>query len=240
MNAPSRRYALGTFLGFGLSIAFAPSLAKAQDRLPVPGRPLKLSRRFERSLLDGEQIRVDRTWRVTFLRQGQGIAISGVQIGVKVECPPSLAQLALIEEARSTEEMWPILLDQNGLILAAGGGVNPQDISAAIEVAQQMLSRDRSGQPSQAVQARFLADLQKAGTSLLEQLPEDLFYPRVGPVRAVRSVELPDGSTGEFEVSYDAQASPETGWLARAERQVISRIGSSERMAREVWQLGEL
>ncbi len=240
MNAPSRRYALGTFLGFGLSIALAPAMAKAQIRLLVPDRPLKLSRRIERSLRDGEQIRVDRSWRVTFAAKEQGIAINGEQIGVQVDCPPSLAPLALIEEARSTEDMWPILLDQGGLILAAGGGTNPRDVSVAIEVAQQMLNRDRTGQASLPVAAQFLADLQEAGTSLLDRLPEDLFYPRIGPVRAVRSVELPDGSMGEFEVSYEAIASPEMGWLARAERRIISRIGGSERTAREVWQMGEL
>ncbi len=87
---------------------------------------------------------------------------------------------------------------------------------------------------------QYLAELQQASSSLLTRLPDDLFFPRLGPMRSVRAVDLPGGLTGEFEVTYDAVSAQEGEWLADAEREVITRIAGSEQRAREVWTMREL
>ncbi|WP_156777274.1 hypothetical protein [Erythrobacter sp. NAP1] len=182
-------------------------------------------------------VRVDRTWAVTFKRQDQAISIDGAQIGARVDAPPSLAQLAKVEEARSTDDMWPMLVSQDGILVASGGRISDEDLASAIAIAKDMMAKRRDGaQPSQA-EVQYLADLQRAGSTLLDRLPEDLFYPRLGPVRASRQMTLPDGMIGEFEVRYEGVADPQGGWLSQAERSVTSRIGHSEQTARETWRM---
>ena len=46
--------------------------------------------------------------------------------------------------------------------------------------------------------------------------------------------------TGEFEITYEATPVAEGGWLERAERQVVTRVGGSERRARETWTLAPI
>ncbi|AWW73241.1 hypothetical protein CD351_02235 [Erythrobacter sp. KY5] len=201
---------------------------------------MTLSRRIQRSLRDGQMVCVDRTWAVRFGRQGQGIAINGAQVDVRVDAPPSLAQLARLEEARSTDDMWPMLVSQDGMLVASDGRVSEEDLASAIAIAKEILAKRRArAQPSEA-ELRYLTDLQSAGSALLDRLPEDLFFPKMGPVKASRQMELPDGMTGEFEVRYEGVADERGGWLSHAERSITTRIGSSEQITREVWRMESL
>jgi len=242
MRASTRRGAMGAFLGLGIcaSVGLFPAVARANGSVAIPTSPMLLSRRIERSLKDGASLSVDRSWRVNFASRPQGISISGEQIEASVSAPETLAPLAAIEEGRSTDEMWPIMLSADGRIVRSGMSTREDDLAAAIEQAQQMISSRAIPASEQEAQMQYIAELAKAGSSLLARLPDDLFFPRLGPVRSVREVELPGGLTGEFEVSYSAVAASSGNWLARAEREVITRLGGSEQRAHEVWNMRDI
>ena len=226
---------LGFAAGVGLSVT--PGTLRAHQRIAIPTGPMRLTRRIERSLSGGAALTVERSWQVDFAQQGQGVRIVGQQLDARVDAPPSLAPLARIEESRSTDEMWPILLSDTGLILAAGNSLQQEDVNAAVRAAEQMIAARDIPASLKAAQLEYLPRLQQAGASLLETLPADLFYPKLGPQQTARAIDLPDGLTGEFVVSYDARACDAGGWLERAVRRVVTRIGDSERHALEEWLL---
>ena len=239
MSAPTRRGALGLVLGAGIGLGLGPAAALAQSRITLPEGPQLLTRRIERSLSDGEWIKVSRRWEVAFSRQGQSIALTGQQLDCEVDAPPSLAPLTAIEKSRSTAEMWPILLNGSGLIFAAGNGVAARDVDKAIEVAQRMIAERPIPASERSALREHLAIVRRTSSSLLEQLPDDLFFPVAGPMRAVRPITLPGGMVGEFELSYSATAAPGRGWLDRAERLIVTRLAGTEQIAREYWELRE-
>lgn len=113
----TRRQACQFALG-GLALSAAP--AGALSALMAPTGPCVLTRRLKRGLRDTKFIAATRSWEVTFARQSRGMAVRGEQISVLVEAPERLAPLAKIEQERSTDEMFPILLAGDGLIVAAG------------------------------------------------------------------------------------------------------------------------
>ena len=240
MKTTTRRMALGSAVGMTICLGLAPGSVLAKSPLKLPGEPLKLSRSIQRSLDDGTSITVERAWQVTFARQGQGISISGEQLDCRVTAPAALDPLMEIEKSRSTQDMWPVLLNGSGLILAAGPGAREEDVTHALQTANRIIGNGRAPQSVVEAQMNYLGGLQHAGSSLLDRVPDDLFFPTGSPMRVIRSIDLPDGSIGEFELVYRATPSAEGGWLDHAERTVVTRLAGTVRTAREEWQLREL
>lgn len=240
--AASRRSVLGGLIGLGGASGFLASaqIAFAQSNVVPPNGPMMLTRRQERSLSDGKIIEVTRSWKIRFQAQTDAIAISGSQIAVSVEAPEALAPIAAIEEARSTDDMWPINLSLAGRIVDAGADVREQDFNAALAAAEQIIERDTNSANDQATRLDYLRRLENIGSSLLAQIPSDLFFPVGEPFQSQREVQLPDGLTGVFEVSYDARPVQQGTWLDRALRKVTTRIGESEKYALEEWSLSQV
>lgn len=159
---------------------------------------------------------------------------------MSVDAPPNLAPLSQIERERSTEGMFPILLGVDGTIMAAGNTTSSGSFESAITTATALLEEGGFSQDSVKQQALYMAQLQKAGSSLLDQLPGDLFYPSTDPFREVRALPLPDGGSGEFEFRWQASVQDDTALLKHAQREVITRIGESERRSSEEWTLTSL
>ena len=234
----SRRQAATLVAGTMVGIALAPlESALAQNGVVPPPGDWLLGRRLARGLRDGNAITVERRWRIAFSRQSRGIAIAGDQVAVRVEAPAHLAELAKIEEERSTEGLFPILLAPDGIIMAAGQNTAQESFDAAVAAAMKMLAEEKAAGIDATEHAVYLAKLQLAGTSLLDELPGDLFFPSTQPFRAARRIALPDGGSGEFEVSWTASAQPGSALLNEARREVTTRIGESERRSREEWSL---
>jgi len=200
---------------------------------------MRLGRRITRGLRDGATLVVAREWQVRFTAQGRGIIITGEQVSVLVEAPAVLEPLAAIERERSTASMFPIMLSGDGVLLAAGAAIEQSDLDAAVQEAKTIIAKSGDKPSRQAERLSYLAQLQSASGSLLEQMPQDLFFPQKMAMHSVRPVNLPDGSTGEFEYTYQARCAPGHIWLEQAEREIITRIGSDERHASEVWTLSE-
>lgn len=234
----SRRQAALLVTGAMIGSALArPTALLAQDAVALPTGEWRLGRRLSRGLRDGNAITVDRSWQIEFSRQSRGIAIAGRQLAVVVEAPENLAALAKIERERSTQGLFPILLAPDGIIIAAGQNTAQESFDAAVEAAMKLLDEEPStGEPA-SPHAEYLAKLQLAGTSLLDQLPGDLFYPSTKPFRDARRIALPDGGAGEFEVSWTANVHSGSALLKKARREVVTRIGASERRSSEDWSL---
>lgn len=76
-------------------------------------------------------------------------------------------------------------------------------------------------------------------SAVLDSFPDDLFYPALGPLDAVQTLQLPGGKVGEFSLHYEARCAPNHPWLYRAERRVITRIGSTQERVLERWTLSD-
>lgn len=208
---------------------------RAAGSLPLPLGEMTLSRSVERSLVDGSTIVVERTWKVMFARQGTGARITGQQSLAKVIAPPSLANLARIEEARSTDAMFPMLLSDRGTLVTTGEYVLEQDLARIAREAEQMVRTRQLGSDRKAEQLQYLVLMQRSAGRLIEQLPSDLFYPSTPKVRLAKPISLPDGQKGEFELVYETRRAPGRAWLAFAERRIITRLGATEQQSREIW-----
>jgi len=232
---------LSAKLGSGSVMAISPAgRLLAQPSIQMPDMPMRLTRRLSRGLRDGSAIVVTRNWRITFAPQARGIAINGEQTGVTVDAPPVLKTLTEIEANRSTAGMFPILLSPTGTIVAAGEMTSRTSIDAGMRQAVALFEQRKGSAQTKEEQIRVLARLRKTGTSLLDEMPGDLFYPSVTPLREVRSLNLPDGSTGEFEIGWEATHQTGSTLLKSARRKVITRIGSSIRISSEDWSLEAL
>lgn len=240
MKAPalSRRRACVLAIGAMASgLAALPFSPLRAWHLGKPHGACALTRRLSRGLRDGNAIVVTRSWRVTFNEQARGMAVAGEQISASVEAPPQLELLAKIEEERSTEGMFPILLGPDGTIMAAGQNTSRSSFDAAVETAQSLLQKGGFGEQRVQQQGAYMAQLQEAGSSILDQLPGDLFYPSSKPFHETKAVALPDGTKGAFELKWIASTQEGTRLLRTARREVITRIGQSERQSSEEWSL---
>ena len=226
--------AAGTLGALGVA---APPLA-ADTGLRLPAGAMRLTRVLVRELGDGAAITVQRGWDVRFARQGRGIVVSGTQASVSVDAPPSLAELARIEEQRDTQAMFPVMLSDTGLILSGGGNAAaPDDMTAALRAAERMIASRPQSEAQRANLRRHLAEIHRAGSGQFDSLPADLFFPAGTPVRRTETVALPGGLTGEFVLVWDARPVPGEGWLASGERLIVTRIEGLERRSREGWTL---
>lgn len=238
MTPISRRVFSGLALGFAgcAGIVGLGSMASAAGKLRLPAGARRLSRVLERTLHDGSMVTVSRVWEVAFAEQGRGVRVSGVQMQAKVDAPASLAALARIEQERSTAQMWPILLSEDGRIVAAGDSKSAADINAALEEAERMIARRPAPGNGQDAQMEYLRTVAEAGGSLLEEMPADLFFPIGTNTRVERELNLPGGIFGSFVATYEASASP-AGWLDSARREVSTSIEGSVQSVVETWRL---
>ncbi|MFN3863803.1 MAG: hypothetical protein ACK4RT_05915 [Erythrobacter sp.] len=238
MAGSTRRTVLAGLAAAGAAGGMAlPALLRAAGApLRVPAGPMRLERVLVRELGDGAAITVRRAWEVRFERQARGIIVSGTQVSARVDAPPSLADLARIEEQRDTRAMFPIMLSEAGLVLATGGSdTAANDLVPALRAAEQMIAQRPQSAERRTNLRRYLAELHQAGSGEFDSLPADLFYPVGTRWRRVETLTLPGGLTGEFELVWDARAVPGEGWLAQGERIVMTRIEQLERRSREGW-----
>ena len=243
MAGSTRRTLLAGIVAAGTvgGLALPAMLRAAGAPLRLPAGPMRLERVLVRELGGGATITVRRGWEVRFEQQARGIIVTGRQISASVDAPPSLADLARIEEQRGTQAMFPIMLSDTGLVLAAGGGPAAAiDMAAALRAAEQMIAKRPQSEERRENLRRYLAEIHRAGSGEFDSLPADLFYPAGTPLRRVEAVALPGGLAGEFELVWDARAVPGEGWLASGERLVITRIEGLERRSREGWTLAPL
>jgi len=243
ISASTRRSFVAALLGMGLlggRPLSGPLWAAPESPLPLPDRPMRLTRVLTRALGEGRSpaITVRRWWDVAFERQGRGIVVSGRQTGAEVDAPAKLAEIARIEQQRDASGMLPLMLSDRGAIIPLPGVPSESDaVSAALRVAESMIARQPIPAEERARISHYLAEVHRAGSGVLNALPGDLLFPAGVPISQSETVALPDGITGEFAFTYAAATQPDAPWLARAERRVVTRVAGSERQAAETWNL---
>lgn len=243
MIANTRRKFLTTLIGLGaiagMRGGFSPARATQGEALRLPDMGLRLKRLLTHEFGASSTIRVKRSWDIYFGRQGRGVVVTGRQTAAEVTAPPNLASLAAIEERRDTNEMFPLLLGEGGIILTVGDEpANDDAVASAMRAAEAMIARQPVPQDQRDSYRFYLAQVHAAGNSLLDILPPDLLFPLGIPVDRSEMVVLPNGLQGRFALTYVARSQVDAPWLAQAERRVQSEVGGFTRSASEIWSLG--
>ncbi len=233
--AASRR---GFMLGAALAGVTLSASAAAQCRIALPQQTMRLRRELERELHDRSVIRVEREWTIEFHRKRAGIVVSGHQLSARVVAPEALEPLAQIERQRSTQRVFPITLDAAGQMMDAGPLVLRSDIALAAQVAGKIWSGLEASAPNPLEPLRQVPHgPQLSQRSLSDHLPADLFYPADRAERTTRTVDLPNGESGQIELSIRARSQAQQPWLRQWERRITTSIGGSRRHSSETWSL---
>ena len=233
-HRPHRR---GFLLGLG-ALAAMPSSVFASSTLPEG--QFELERVLRRGLADGKEIVVTRRWSIRFSPAAdRTIEVSGSQSFAKVDAPAALQALAQIEERRSETGLFPMMLDQGGLIVSKPGDTAqvapiPQEaIAAAVEYAQERAASAESVASSR----QFVADLSQHGDRWLTLWPSDLFFPIPHNNTVRKDVTLPDGTQGVVTMRESASARDGSGLLKHYLREATTSTATMARKGSESWTL---
>lgn len=239
----NRRKAVG-IAGLGGLLMVAPAgLLRAQNA-PAPFQPplgpIRFSRMLERTLYDGQALKITRHWQARFLTMGRGYMVEGQQSGVSVEAPSGLEPFADLERSRVEQALFPLTLDSAGHIMG-GGKANPADlVERAAQLAMARIGMSGIDPSGLADARRFLSTLQTSAAEALAALPVDLFLPQQAEWETTRRVSLPDGSSGAIKVSFRSRLDQSGLCLAEAQREIITAIGQTSRKTSEMWQIEPL
>lgn len=201
------------------------------EPIAPPAGQMVFRRTVVRHLPGDETLTVERSFAVEFIRAGDGFRLEGSQIAAQVAAPPSLASFAALEESRVERGPFPIALDAAGQIVD-GELCQPSPQAMA---ALTTLRTSLAGQENEL--ARLTEALHQAGPQLVAVLPRDLFSPIDAERDERRTIPLPWGGSGEVESLFSAFRDPDSGLMRFARREIVTRLGDSERRSREMWAL---
>lgn len=241
MAAPSDRR---TILRWAMAAALAPALAtRAEAGSASPARfapasgPMIFTRRLERALAGGAALVVARSFAVGFSAGADGWTVRGEQVGVTVDAPRRIAQLAALERQRVETGIFPLTLDTAGLIV---GGPDPKpgkELEEALAIVRRGLDRSPVAAGERPQLEAFVRAVHESSARVAALLPTDLFAPRDAPTHAERGIALPGGGAGTIEVTFTAVTDPATGVMRSARREIVTAIGDDRRLTREDWTL---
>lgn len=219
-------------------LAARPAVAQLAARpspatISPPAGTMIYRRTLERALRGGtESVVIQRDFAVQFDPAASGgFVVSGEQTAVIVHAPPSLAQLAAIEERRVESGLFPLQLDQCGRI-TGWSAPGPRDhLTEALQVVRDSYAA------SGADLGGLIEALHGASAELVTRVPDDLFAPEESLREEHRAIELPWGDHGEVLTQFEAERDPQTRLMRHAQRVVTTRYGGEERRNRESWAL---
>ena len=238
----SRRF--GAF-AFGLGALTVPGLVGAETPPPhsaaatpfvAPSQSYILTRELRRSLFDGKEVMVRRSYRIHFRPEEGGYVVEGVMIDVTIDVPPKLAMLADVERKRSQTGLFPMHLDANGRLQDSASPTDQAASERALTISNEMIDGVHLDENARADIRHFTRDV-LAGTSE-EHWPADLFHPACGLRSDTSNFDTPGGGGGSITVSIDAGCDRQ-GLLKSFERMVTTNAGGDKRMTRELWTLAK-
>jgi hypothetical protein len=217
-----------------------PAAAHADDRIVPPGGPMRYTRRLERTLGDNASFVVSRSYSVVFLPQPRGLRVEGQQIDVAISAPESLAAFVRLEREREELGLFPILLDDHGMIVGSAPDGESRQLDAAVREVSAELERRAFDPVGREELRQFASALQHQAGRMVTVLPPDLFAPAEPARRDSRQVSLPGGATGEVAVTFTAARDPVTKLMREATRVVDTSLSGGLRRTTETWRLEPL
>jgi hypothetical protein len=221
-------------------LASPPARALGAGRFAPPATPMRYSRTLRREMADGSAFAVTRDFAVRFVPEGLGYRVAGDQIAVTVDAPPRLAEFAELERQRRELGLFPLALDEQGLIHGARGPVQTAELEAAVRAALKIFDTRAHSRAERAALDRFVNNLHQNATHLVTELPRDLFAPANADRTATQSVALPDGPAGAVSVHLTGRSDPATGLMERARREVLTELAGDRRRTVESWILASI
>lgn len=221
--------------------ALAPlSLAGAvapehEARFAPPTEGLILTRTVIRELSDGKQIKVTRRYAVQFAADDRGYRLDGKLVGVSVDAPPILNNMAEIERRRNDPSIFPVYIDSTGGVLVDSGAGQGDRLAR-----DQMADEARgvltgSGMPEQNLQFGSHLISQVSQSAPGSPWPIDLFRVRPGEHHQARVVTLPGGGEGRVEVVTKVDLLLPCGLPRTIERTIVTLLSGSKRVSHEIW-----
>jgi hypothetical protein len=193
-----------------------------------------LSRAVVQVMPDGREIAVTRTYRLRLSPLENGWLIEGESVDVQVDAPPRLAALADLERQRDDSGTFPMRLTRDGM-LAPLDIVRPTDGATAAAAGEAVATRIRESAGNDERKDAAIATartLVGAGQGVRVAWPADLFRPT-----ATQRIESREVGGGTVTIALNARSDPQTGLMRSFERRVTTRLGQSERVVTERWQL---
>lgn len=227
-----------------ITLALAPGLlagagrASEQVRLIAPPRtPMRYRREVSRNLVDGARLVARREFAISFAGHPEGFIVDGAQTAVEFVAPESLASFAALEKARAPK-IFPIALDSFGQIkgVPTHGSLDLM-VDQAISEANTALSAAPLPEEERVELRHFFATIHRASEAITSEMPVDLFAPREEQNIVERHLKLPDGGIGKFTTRFSSQRDEATGLMREAARDIITTIGSEQRVTSEKWSL---
>lgn len=225
-------------LGVPVSLAVAPVASAQPEQFRAPRGPLVLTREVRRTLADGQQLVVLRRYLVKFQPTAGGFTVSGDLVGVEVEAPAAMAELAQVERERPDLGLFPLQLDATGMIVDRPIPVETVDAVRAKAAMTAYLARTDLTMAERTAAQAAAARLQAQGQSAGNAWPTDLFRPAPGRRSEERELPLPDGRSGHVTVTVEASDGA-GGLLAQMDRHVVTRLDGTERQSFERWTLAD-
>lgn len=199
-----------------------------------PEAPLELTRSLLLPFPDGRQIAVTRKYEVRFSRTDTGFRVEGRLLETEVEAPPRLSALAEMERRRPEAGLFPVLLDQRGMVLE----LLPSSDEA--KTARQAAAGARAIVAKAAAPPGLREEIDGAlknltGAARRSAWPPFLFNPGNTDRFDSRAVTLSDGTTGTVETRIRVDGLLVGGLPRRVERDVTTHLEGTQRVTREVW-----
>lgn len=203
-----------------------------------PSGPLRYTRKLRCELADGTAIEAERFFAVRFVRDNAGYRIVGEEGALpRVSGPAPLEPLLKLERERREIGLFPLRLDHAGLIVTEPAEAGSPQLARAIDEALRLVHASDLDAGQRSAAAAFLQAGEQAAASLVTKPPADLFFPSTPIFEDHRNVALPDGGAGSISLRFTASADPASGLMQQAKREVVTRLGQSERRTVENWSI---
>lgn len=199
----------------------------------MPEIPLLLTRTVQRTLRDGGEIVIRRSYALRFSRLGKGFRVDGELVESTFSAPPKFGLLAQIERSRKDEGLFPILLDEAGRIVGGRAPQDPKAHEAGQRAALDALARMRLSGEIRREAEGFIRSISRSGGPA--PWPADLFHPDAADRTERRHIALPGGDEGEVTVSFEAEGICAGSVPASVERTVVTEFAGTREVSRESW-----
>ncbi len=226
----------GTMVLAPFALPNAPALCATAAGFDAPDGTLILTRELRRSLAPGKDIVSRRSYQIHFVREGSGWRVEGTLAKTEVEAPEELAMLAVLEKARKDEGLFPLSLDEQGMIIAQRGASDSTTAQTARSSVLATVEKIGMSGSDEAVATNLVQRIASQSSAVGGNWPTDLFRPSATARKQVREVPLPDGKQGRVTVTMKAEPDPR-GFLDQFERQVMTELDGTVRLSRETWRL---